>query len=173
MYKPQKDELLERLLFSEGLVETYTRPEQELCGDHWTRPVLLERVAYLRKLARFGEGAASDSIREFPGYSLQLNVLLRSSDAVADEKNRLIFLVIDGDATLVRGGVLERPMRTSAGEVRGAGIEGGNTSALRRGDVVHIEAATPHSFQLSGEKGFAFLKVQISLQSGYGPTPGL
>ncbi len=176
MDKPQKDELLERMLFSDGLVEAYARPEQgrsEPAGDHWTRPVLLERIAYLRKLARFSEGAAFDIIRELPGYELMLMVLLRSSDAAADEKHGLTFVVLDGQATLVTGGTLESPRRISAGEIRGAGIKGGASRELRRGDVVHIGAGNPHQFHLSGEKGFACLKAQVCQESASRAGSGL
>ncbi len=145
----QKDDILGQLVFSDELVEAYARPERERtepAGDHWTRPVLLERAAYLRKLARFSEGAASDTIRDFPGYSILLTTLLRSGDAVADAKHGYAFLVLDGSATVVTGGQVERARTIADGEVRGSAISGGASRELQRGDVAHIAAGIPHQF---------------------------
>jgi len=159
-----KEEMLERLVFSDGLIEAYSRPERERSEsacDHWSGPVLLERIAYLRKLAHFGEGAACDTVREFPGYSMLLTVLVRSGDAVMDEEHGLTFIVLDGRAAMVTGGALEGSRKAAAGEVRGTAILGGSTREVRRGDVVHVAAGVPHQFLLSGDKGFGCLAMRV------------
>ena len=169
MSKMQKDEILERLVFSDGLVEAYARPERErsgVVGDHWTGPVLLERIAYLRKLARFSEGSARETIREFPGYSLVLMALLRSGDAVADGKHGYTFLVLDGRATLVTGGTVDRARMVAEGEFRGSGISGGDSQEVQRGDVVHVKAGVPHQFLLAGDKSFSSLVIRIDENAG-------
>ena len=160
----QKDEILERLVFSESAAEAYARPEKassEQGCDHWTGPVLLERVAYLRKLARFGEGSASDTIREFPGYNMMLSVLLRSGDAAMFEDRSVILVVLDGHATLVTGGSLDRPKRVGAAEIRGSAIIGGASRVLRAGDLVRVTAGTPHQLLLGGDKTISCLLMQI------------
>ena len=164
----QKDEILERLVFSDGVVEAYAKAETtrgEPAGDHWSRPVLLERVAYLRKLARFSEGSASETIREFPDYKLMLMVLLRSGDAVMQEEFAHVVTVVDGRATLVTGGTLERAKQVGRGETRGTGIRGGESRELRAGDVVHLAAGTPHQFLLSGDKSFSCLVLRLGAPS--------
>ena len=57
------------------------------------------------------------------------------------------FYVIDGEATLVVGGTASGLKRTAANEQRGTTITGGQTYALRKGDVVVIPAGTPHWFK--------------------------
>ena len=159
----RKDEILERLVFSDGVAEAYAKAENapsEPAGDHWPRPVLLERAAYLRKLARFSEGSAVETIREFPGYSMGLMVLLRSGDAVVREDTAEILTVLDGHATLVTGGVLERARQVGPGEVRGSAIDGGTSRDLRTGDVVHLPAGTPHQLLITGEKPISCLIVR-------------
>lgn len=165
MNRVTKDEILERLVFSDGLIEAYARPEHddraEPACDHWPGPVLLERVAYLRKLAHFSEGSASDTIREFESYSISLMTLVRSGDAVAHEKHGRTFLVLDGQATLVSGGVVDHGRTMADGEVRGTAITGGLSRELRRGDVVHVAAGIAHQFQIAGEKSFSCLLILV------------
>ena len=176
MSRLRKDEILERLVFSDGFVDAYARPERErseAAGDHWTGPVLLERVAYLRKLARFSEGAASEEIRKLPGYSILLMVLLRSDEAVAHKKHGHTLIVLDGRATLVTGGSVERARTVAAGEVRGAGITGGVNRVLQRADVVHIGAGIPHQFLLSGDKSFSCMVIRVNEAMECGASSGL
>jgi hypothetical protein len=164
MGRLQKDEILERLVFSEGVFGAYSRPEtrdSEPGCDHWSGPVLLERAAYLRKLARFGEGSASETIREFPAYSILLAVLLRSGDAVVHEQHGNTFMVLDGRATLLMGGELERTRRVAESEVRGAAITGGSSTELRGGEVVHIASGTPYQFLLAGDQALSCLVVRV------------
>lgn len=159
-----KDEILERLVFSDGVAETYAKagsPRTEPAGDHWSRPVLLERAAYLRKLARFSEGSASETIREFPGYSVGLMVLLRSGEAVVHRDDAVILTVLDGMATLVTGGDVQQTRSIGPGEMSGSGILGGSQQGLRAGDVVHLAAGTPHQFLLAGEKPVSCLVVRM------------
>ena len=164
MGRMRKDEILDRLVFSESAMEAYALSDgnhKDLGGDHWSRPVLLERSAYLRKLARFSEGSASETIREFPGYSMILTVLLRSADAVMHEENAQILMVLDGCATLVSGGTLERPKRAGPEQRMGSAIVGGASRELRNGDVIHLPAGTPYQLLLGGEKAFSCLVVQV------------
>ena len=160
----RKDEILDRLVFSEGVVEVYARPEKapsEQGSDHWTKPVLLERVAYLRRLTRFSEGSVCETIREFSGYSVMLSVLLRSCDAVVLEDVSVILVALDGQATLVTGGSLERSKQVGPGEIMGAAISGGSSHELRAGDLVHIAAGTAHQLLLAGEKTISCLVVRV------------
>jgi len=160
----RKDEILDRLVFSEGALEACARPDSnrtEPAGDHWSRPVLLERAAYLRKLARFGEGSESETIREFPGYCLMLMVLLRTGEAVVHEACAHILTVLDGHASLVTGGTLERPKRVGPDETRGSAINGGVSRELRAGDLVHLPAGIPHQLLLTGDKTLSCMVVRL------------
>lgn len=160
----QKDEILERLVFSEGVAEACAKAENartEPSGDHWTRPVLLERAAYLRKLARFSEGFAIETIRQCPGYSIMLMVLLRSGDAVALEEYSKMLTVLDGQATLITGGAIEGAKPVENGEVRGTSIGRGSSRAVRPGDLIHLPAGTPHQLLLAGDKTLSCVVVRV------------
>ncbi|HEX6397181.1 MAG TPA: hypothetical protein VFZ95_07145 [Steroidobacteraceae bacterium] len=55
-----------------------------------------------------------------------------------------IFVVIDGQATIVVGGRMVDPKQTSPGEIRGSGIEGGTDYLLEKGVVLTVPRNTPH-----------------------------
>ncbi len=160
--------IFERLMAAEELpLEAAGRgkSKDEAEVDHWCTPVLLERAGYLRKLARAGDGSASETLREYEGHSAMLSVRLRSGAAEFHQRFADVFIVLDGRATLVTGGTIVDGREVSAGEIRGAEVEGGARRELRAGDVAHVPAGTPHQMLLSGEKGFVSLVMKIE-QSG-------
>jgi len=55
--------------------------------------------------------------------------------------------VLKGSSTLVVGGSLIDPRETAFGEVRGKGIVGGTSYALKAGDVMVVPPHTPHWFK--------------------------
>lgn len=129
--------------------------------DHFTAPILLERAAYLRKLAKLGDGSASETLKEYPGHCTMLSVRLRSGVAELHEEFADLFFILDGRATLVTGGTIAHGKRTAAGEVRGSSIEGGSRQELRAGDVAHVAAGTPHQMLLAADKTLSCLVVKI------------
>ena len=55
--------------------------------------------------------------------------------------------VLKGSSTLIVGGSLIDPKKTAFGEVRGKGIVGGTSYALKAGDVMVVPPHTPHWFK--------------------------
>jgi mannose-6-phosphate isomerase-like protein (cupin superfamily) len=124
--------------------------------DHWTPAVLLERAAYLRKLARLGDGSASESLREYPQHMAMLSYRNRSGEAEIHDKFADLFIILAGAATLVTGGAVSGARSIAPGETRADSIQGGATQPLRSGEVVHIPAGTPHQMLLSGDQTIAY-----------------
>ena len=58
-----------------------------------------------------------------------------------------IMYVVEGSATVVTGGTVVDGKPTGPGEIRGKSITGGKTNHLVPGDVLVIQAGTPHWFQ--------------------------
>lgn len=129
--------------------------------DHWTQPVLLERSAYLRKLARAGDGQASETLREYPQHRAMLSFRSRNGEVEVHEKWADLFYVISGAATLVTGGTVCGARTIGPGETRGDSIEGGCAQELRPGEFVHVPAGTPHQFLVSAEKTVTCLVMKI------------
>ncbi len=130
-------------------------------AQHWTPPVLLERGAYLRKLARAGNGSASEVIGEFPQHKAMLSFRARSGEVEVHDEWADLFVVLAGMATLVVGGTVTGACVIAPGETRGESIEGGIHQNLRMGDVVHVPAGTPHQFLLAGDKTITSLVMKI------------
>jgi glc operon protein GlcG len=58
-----------------------------------------------------------------------------------------ILYVLSGSATFVTGGDMVDPVTVGPGEIRGAGIKGGQRRSLAAGDVVIVPKGTPHWFE--------------------------
>ncbi len=142
-------------------VRPVSRSEQPPAADHWTRPILMERAAYLAKLAKYGEGSATETIKEYPQHSVLLSFRSRDSEAEMHEHFAYILLVLNGNATLVCGGTLTRCTSIGPGELRGASVEGGVSHQLHAGDVVYIPAGQPHQLLVPGENTVTCLVLRI------------
>jgi mannose-6-phosphate isomerase-like protein (cupin superfamily) len=129
--------------------------------DHWSSAILLERAAYLRKLAKFGDGQASETLKEYPQHCTMLSFRSRDGEAELHESFADIFVVLAGQATLVTGGTVGEARTIAPGEIRGERIEGGTRQELRAGDVAHVPAGVPHQMLVAGEKTIAAFVVKI------------
>lgn len=158
------EEVLKHLL---GAEEKALRAELHGCEEdetkplHSTRPVLMERVAYLKKMAQASNGDASETLKTFPRHSIMLSVRLRSGIAELHENFADLFIVLDGRATLVTGGTVVDAKQVTPGEVRGTSVVGGSSQELRAGDMAHIPVGTPHQMLLSGDATFASIVIKI------------
>lgn len=159
------EDLANRILRDVNLEQIAPRnkrsPEEREAADHWLPAVLLERAAYLKKLARYGNGSASEMMKEYPHYSVGLSFFGRSADAEVHLGYSCIFQILAGAATLVTGGNLVRPKPAGAGEIVGDSIESGTKQELRQGEMVHVPAGLPHQFLIAADKSITCLVVKI------------
>jgi len=58
-----------------------------------------------------------------------------------------IFYVVDGEATIVTGGMMVGGKETQPNQLRGTSIDGGETYHLKKGDSITIPAGVPHWFK--------------------------
>ncbi len=129
--------------------------------DHWTPPLLLERAAYLRKLAKHGDGSASETLKEYPQHFVMLSFRSRSGEVEVHERFADLFVVLAGAATLVTGGTVTGARTVAPGEMRGESIAGGTAQSLRLGDVAHVPAGTPHQMLLRGDETITSLVMKV------------
>jgi len=129
--------------------------------DHWSPAVLLERAAYLRKLAKHGDGSASETLKEYPQHFAMLSFRSRDGEAEVHERFADLFCVLAGTATLVTGGVVAGARTVAPGETRGTSIDGGTRQKLRAGDLIHVPAGTPHQMLLAGDETITSLVMKM------------
>jgi mannose-6-phosphate isomerase-like protein (cupin superfamily) len=72
-----------------------------------------------------------------------------------------VFIMVEGEATLVVGGTMVDPKRTAPDQMRAPSLEGGTTYHLSKGDVITIPAKTPHWFKEVPTKTVAYYAVNI------------
>jgi mannose-6-phosphate isomerase-like protein (cupin superfamily) len=129
--------------------------------DHWSPAVLLERAAYLRKMAKLGDGSASEVLKEYPQHSAMLSFRSRSGEAEIHEEFADLFVVLAGTATLITGGAVNRARTVAPGETRGTSIHGGTQQRLRAGEIAHVPAGVPHQMLLAGENTIACVVMKV------------
>jgi mannose-6-phosphate isomerase-like protein (cupin superfamily) len=129
--------------------------------DHWSPAVLLERAAYLRNLAKHGDGSASETLKEYPQHFAMLSFRSRSGEVEIHDRFADLFCVLAGTATLLTGGVVEGARVVGPGETRGKSIEGGMRQRLGAGDLAHVPAGTPHQMLLSAEETITSVVMKV------------
>jgi mannose-6-phosphate isomerase-like protein (cupin superfamily) len=72
-----------------------------------------------------------------------------------------VFVIVEGEATLVVGGTMVDSKRTAPDQMRAPSLEGGMTYHLSKGDVITIPAKTPHWFREVPTKTVAYYAVNI------------
>jgi mannose-6-phosphate isomerase-like protein (cupin superfamily) len=161
-----KNQILKELLPAEKGVTPAARARAKgektvLHPDHWTAAVLLERAAYLHKLAKHGDGSASETLKEYPRHCAMLSFRSRDGEAEVHENFADVFYVLEGRATLVTGGTVMGARLVKPGETRGSSIEGGVRQELRAGDVAHVPAGLPHQMLVAGEQTVTCLVIKV------------
>jgi quercetin dioxygenase-like cupin family protein len=71
-----------------------------------------------------------------------------------------IFYITEGEATFVTGGTIVGAKQTAPGQTRGTDLKGGQTTTLKKGDVVTIPAGTPHWFK-TVSPSISYLTVKV------------
>ena len=72
-----------------------------------------------------------------------------------------VFIMVEGEATLVVGGTMVEAKRTAPDQMRAPSLEGGTIYHLSKGDVITIPAKTPHWFKEVQTKTVAYYAVNI------------
>jgi mannose-6-phosphate isomerase-like protein (cupin superfamily) len=81
---------------------------------------------------------------------------------VHDKETDVIYIV-EGDATFVTGGTMVGGKSTGPGQFRGSDIQNGHSQHLAKGDVVVVQAGTPHWFK-EVPKSVNYLVVKVLKQ---------
>jgi mannose-6-phosphate isomerase-like protein (cupin superfamily) len=72
-----------------------------------------------------------------------------------------LYIVVDGEATLITGGEMLNRKLKAPGEFIGSGISNGESQVLRKGDVVHIAPNVPHQLKLKPGQTFSYFVEKV------------
>jgi mannose-6-phosphate isomerase-like protein (cupin superfamily) len=93
-----------------------------------------------------------------------LGISRRDKDGFAEvhENQTDIFVIQNGQATLMVGGELVAGKTIRPGELQGTSIKDGVKRTLSPGDVVHIPGGTPHQMFLEPGKTIQYFVVKVN-----------
>ena len=77
------------------------------------------------------------------------------------DRTNHVFVMVEGEATLVVGGSMVNARRTAPDQMRAPSLEGGTTYHMTKADVITIPAKTPHWFKEVPTKTVAYYAVNI------------
>jgi quercetin dioxygenase-like cupin family protein len=113
------------------------------------------------KSKKNGVGFAGETLERYGNHLTMIAYRDKTGSSEFHAHDADMFIVVDGDATLVTGGKLLKGKTESPGELRGTGIEGGQSQKLGVGDIVHIAPNTPHQLKLAPGKTFTHFVVKV------------
>jgi mannose-6-phosphate isomerase-like protein (cupin superfamily) len=99
-----------------------------------------------KKVAAFfaKPGLLCDARSGEPSYSVGVAKHNKPEAAEIHENRTDIFYILEGSDTFVTGGTLVDPKTIHPNEIRGTGIEGGETYHLSKGDILVVPKSTPY-----------------------------
>jgi mannose-6-phosphate isomerase-like protein (cupin superfamily) len=131
--------------------------------DHWTAEQFRTRAEALHKTMK--AGLASETLGQW-GNHLLLKTRREASSGQAElhEKQADVIVVQSGQATIIIGGKIVDGKTTATNEIRGTSIEGGETQALKAGDIVHVPVNTPHQVLLDAGETIDYVVLKVDSQ---------
>jgi len=124
----------------------------------WTSAEIAKRLGTATPEAHQITGT---TLERYSNYRLSANQRKASGIAELHRKVDDVFVVENGEATLITGGTIVAPKTTALNEVRGQSIQNGTKRRIVTGDFVHIPAGTPHQFLLEDGKQITYAVVKV------------
>jgi mannose-6-phosphate isomerase-like protein (cupin superfamily) len=106
-------------------------------------------------------GSSGAVLGNYPSHSIRLSVRTASGGAEAHAHYDDIFVVTQGNATLITGGTIENAQIDSDGETKGRDIRNGRSRTIGKDDIVHIPAGIPHQLIIAPGTVFSSIVVKV------------
>ena len=108
-------------------------------------------IAHARQIHK-AEPTLVQPILSLAPYRASLEYRTATGPAAVHEKEAELFYVIDGSGTLTTGGKLKDEKRTNPTNLSGAGIDGGQSRTVAKGDFIIVPEGSPHQYtDIKGE----------------------
>ena len=104
---------------------------------------------------------ATASLGGWGNHSMSVVHREGSGEAELHQTQSDILFIRGGDAAIIIGGTIPDGRTTTAHEIRGSKIEGGEKQPLHPGDVLHIAPRTPHQMILEPGQKLDYYAVKV------------
>ena len=106
----------------------------------------------------------SEQLKQYKGHYTMVAHREGTGSSEVHEHEADIFVIQDGEGTLVTGGKLVKPHVEKPGELRGTAITGGEDVHYAPGDIIHIPAGVPHQMLVEKGKEVTYFVVKVTGQ---------
>jgi mannose-6-phosphate isomerase-like protein (cupin superfamily) len=129
-------------------------------AEYFSAQDIQKQLADLAPQAK-SSGSSGSTLGDYTSHQLKLSVRTSSGGAEVHAHYDDVFVVTQGQATLITGGTVVDPKTDADGETKGPSIHDGNTQIISVGDVVHIPAGTPHQLKIAQGTLFSTIVVKV------------
>jgi mannose-6-phosphate isomerase-like protein (cupin superfamily) len=147
-----------------GLASVMPVMAQEKPFDYHSEAELQKVASELAAKAAGATGSANVKVAEYGDHALSMAARTKSGGPEVHEQWTDVILVTGGQATMVIGGTVVKPVERGphgSGEMGGSDITGGTTQVVKKGDVINIPAGTPHWIKIAPGDTFSYLNVKV------------
>jgi mannose-6-phosphate isomerase-like protein (cupin superfamily) len=130
--------------------------------DYFTTSDLKQLAQKLTAQSKKEGGFAGETLTRYGNHLTMLAHRERTGSSEVHEKVNDVFVIVDGDCSLLTGGKMVNPKTTATNEIRGSGIQGGTSRKLGVGDIVHISAGVPHQVVLAPGHHITYFVVKVN-----------
>lgn len=131
---------------------------------------LAQQGKALLEQARAGSGSAGITLARYRGHYTMLTARTKSGGAEQHTHYSDFLIVVAGEGTELTGGTIVDRTEGPNGENKGTRLEGATPHVLRKGDIIHIPAGTPH--QAIEAPGQSITIYVIKVQAPEKPAEG-
>ena len=120
----------------------------------------MSQLAELTQAAK-APGSSGATLGDYSSDAIKLSVRTASGGAEIHAHDGDIFVVTEGKATLITGGIVVHAHTGRDGETKGSSIQNGKSQMIVKGDVVHIPAGAPHQLILAPGDEYSAIVIKV------------
>ena len=127
----------------------------------WTPVAIQQREEVLTKSVA-PDHSSRETLADYGDHRFRL--LYRNADGLPEQHDKIVDVVMvhSGEGALMMGGTMSgKKGSAETGEYLGTALTGGQLHPLAAGDIVHIPAGIPHSFQVAAGKHITYVLLKF------------
>jgi mannose-6-phosphate isomerase-like protein (cupin superfamily) len=109
-----------------------------------------------------GGAFAGETLTRYGNHLTMLAHREQTGSSELHEKVADFLYIIDGDATVITGGKMVNGKTTEPNEIRGTSIQGGQSQKMGVGDIIHVQANTPHQMILAPGHTVTYFVIKVN-----------